>query len=458
MRPLGKTRSIHFVGIGGIGMSGIAELLLNLGYEVSGSDLKESLSTERLRALGARIAIGHRPENVQDPDVVVYSSAVSPENVELAEAHKKAIPVIKRAEILAELMRLKYGIAIAGAHGKTTTTSMVASVLTVAGLDPTVVIGGRLNVWGGANARLGEGDILIAEADESDGSFLRLYPTLAVVTNIDREHMDHYVTMDRLVEAFVEFLNRLPFYGKAFLCLDDQEIQKILPRINRKFLTYGLSSQADLRATGIQLRPDSAEFFVSFKGRELGFIKVGIPGEHNVKNALAAIGIGLELQVPFEKIKEGLLDLGGIQRRFQKKGEKDGILVIDDYGHHPTEIMAVLKTAKESWPNRRLVVLFQPHRYTRTQDLLERFATSFYNCDLLILCPIYSAGEPPIEGISHHLLAEEIRSHGHKEVHCIEELKVERIVGLLRKGDVFLTLGAGDVWKLGEDLLKGNTD
>lgn len=454
MRPFGSTKSIHFVGIGGIGMSGIAELLLNLGYEVSGSDLKESIATQRLRSLGAKIHIGHKKENIQDPDVVVYSSAVSKENIELLEAQRKAIPVIRRAEILAELMRLKYGIAIAGAHGKTTTTSMVASVLTVAGLDPTVIIGGRLNVWGGANARLGEGNILVAEADESDGSFLRLYPSLAVVTNVDREHMDFYGSMERLKEAFVEFVNRLPFYGKAFLCLDDPEIQKILPSLNRKFLTYGLSTQADIRATEIRPSEDHVDFSVIYRDRELGTIRVGIPGLHNVRNALAAIGIGMELEIPFGKIGDGLRDLGGLHRRFQKKGERKGILVLDDYGHHPTEIMAVLKTARECWPHRRLVVLFQPHRYTRTMDLLERFATAFYESDLLFICPIYSAGEAPIAGIDHYVLGEEIRKHGHKEVICLQSLSTTSVLKHLRQGDVVITLGAGDVWKLAEELLE----
>jgi len=453
MRPLGSVKNIHFVGIGGIGMSGIAELLLTLGYQVSGSDLKESTATLRLRELGARIHIGHNASNLEEPDVVVYSSAVPPENVELLEADKRGIPVIKRAEVLAEFMRLKYGIAVAGAHGKTTTTSMVASVLTHGGLDPTVILGGRLNVWGGSNARLGEGDILVAEADESDGSFLLLYPTLAVVTNIDREHMDHYRSMDALRNSFLEFVNRIPFYGKAFVCLDDPELQHILPKIRKKYLTYGFSSQADLRASELLMEGQKVSFNVNLRDYEYGRVEVGMPGEHNVRNALAAIAVGLELNIPFEHIKSGLRDLGGLARRFQIKGERDGILVLDDYGHHPTEIECVLKTAKQCWPDRRLVVLFQPHRFTRTYDLLEHFSVAFYDCDLLFVFPIYSAGESPIGGIDHHLLAKEIRKHGHKEVYSMDRLEAKAIIEMLKKEDVVLTLGAGDIYKLGEQIL-----
>ncbi len=442
------------MGIGGIGMSGIAELLLNLGYEVTGSDLKEGSTIERLRQLGARISIGHREENLSDPDVVVYSSAVPLDNPEILAAQDKGIPVIKRAEILAELMRLKYGIAIAGAHGKTTTTSMVASVLTKAGLDPTVVIGGRLNVWGGANYRLGEGDILVAEADESDGSFLHLFPILAVVTNIDREHMDFYRSMETLRDTFVQFLNNLPFYGKGFLCLDDEEVQLILPRVNRKVVTYGLSQQADLRGSSIRKEGAKVSFEATFHGQPLGRIEVGVPGEHNVRNALAAVGIGLELGLSIDVIRAGLQDLGGLARRFQIKGEKKGIVFVDDYGHHPTEIHTVLKTAKEVWPFRRLVVLFQPHRYTRTRDLAERFAVSFYYSDLLVVFPIYPAGESPIDGVDHHNLAREIKSHGHKDVFVQDAMEAQLVLPLLRQGDVVLTLGAGDIFRLGEELIE----
>jgi UDP-N-acetylmuramate--alanine ligase len=346
-------------------------------------------------------------------------------------------------------MRLKCGIAIAGAHGKTTTTSMVASVLTHAGLDPTVIIGGRLNVWGGANARLGEGDILVAEADESDGSFLILYPTLAVVTNIDREHMDFYKSMDALRDAFLGFINRIPFYGKAFLCLDDPEVQRILPQVKRRFLTYGLSSQADLRGTDLRMQDGRMVFLVLKEGEPVGEVELGMPGEHNVRNALAAIGIGMELEVSFDCMREGLRDLGGLNRRFQIKAQKKGILFLDDYGHHPTEIQWVLKTAKECWPQRRLVVLFQPHRYTRTQDLLGEFSTAFYHSDLLVVFPIYAAGERSIEGIDHNLLVREIKRHGHKAVVAARDLDPEEVLGLLREGDVVLTLGAGDIYRLG---------
>ena len=363
MKNFGKAKHIHFVGIGGIGMSGIAELLINLGYKVSGSDLKNTPVTRRLAAIGAKIYLGHKNEHLdyEATDVVVYSSAVGPDNPEIIEAKDHYIPVIPRAEMLAELMRLKYGIAIAGAHGKTTTTSMVASILTCGNLDPTIVIGGRLNIWGGSNAKLGQGDILVAEADESDGSFLALSPTIAVVTNIDHEHLNHYGNIQTIRETFTNFINKIPFYGTAMLCLDNEEIQGI-PLLRKRYMTYGMNSQANLRGKNLEKDKFGVSLEVLYNNKSLGRVTVGLPGEHNALNALAAIGVGLELDLDFELIKKGLKDLGGLERRFQIKGEQNGILILDDYGHHPTEIMATLKTAKECWPEKRLVVVFQPHR------------------------------------------------------------------------------------------------
>ncbi|MBW1666531.1 MAG: UDP-N-acetylmuramate--L-alanine ligase [Deltaproteobacteria bacterium] len=456
MQTFGKAKHIHFVGIGGIGMSGIAELLLNLGYDVSGSDLKDSAVTGRLSDLGGKIFLGHRKENVRGADVVVYSSAIPEDNPELVEAREKYIPVIPRAEMLAELMRLKYGIAVAGAHGKTTTTSMIGSILTAAGLDPTVVIGGRLDIWGGSNAKLGQGEILVAESDESDGSFTVLSPTMSVVTNIDYEHMDHYNDMDALREAFVSFVNKIPFYGLAVLCLDCEEIQGIIPHLKKRYLTYGMSSQADLRAREVDRSDLATGFEVVYRNHSLGRVVVGMPGYHNVLNALAAIGVGLELDIGLEDISRGLKDLGGLARRFHVKGEKKGVLVIDDYGHHPTEIVATLETARECWPERRLVVVFQPHRYSRTKLLFDRFVISFNDADSLILAPIYPAGERPIEGVSSEGLFQGIKEHGHKDVVlCSTPQEIlAHLSQKITKGDVVITLGAGDIYHIGESLLE----
>ncbi|RLB42523.1 MAG: UDP-N-acetylmuramate--L-alanine ligase [Deltaproteobacteria bacterium] len=456
MKRFGKIKHIHFIGIGGIGMSGIAELLVNLGYQVSGSDLKESSVTRRLEKLGAKVYLGHSPEQAEGADVVVYSSAVKENNPEIQYARERAIPVIPRAEMLAELMRLKYGVAIAGAHGKTTTTSMVASILTRGGLDPTVVIGGRLDIWGGSNAKLGEGDFLVAEADESDGSFLALSPTIVVVTNIDREHMDHYGDMDSLRDTFVQFMNKVPFYGACVICLDCEEIQGIVPRIRKRYLSYGLSSQADLRATALRKTNYGSEFEILYQSKSMGLIQVGMPGEHNVLNALAAVGVGLELGLDVDVIKEGLKDLGVLGRRFQIKGNEAGVTVMDDYGHHPTEIQATLNTARECWPDKRLVVVFQPHRYTRTKDLYDRFVKSFNQADVLVLTPIYPAGEDPLDGVDAQWLAKGIKEHGHKDVTTVgnNEAAVAELVRKVKKGDMVITLGAGDVYKVGERLLE----
>jgi UDP-N-acetylmuramate--alanine ligase len=455
MKQFGKIKHIHLVGIGGIGMSGIAELLLNLGYKVSGSDMKDTAVTRRLSGLGGEVFLGHRGEHVKGADVVVYSSAVGRDNSEILEAVGRYIPVIPRAEMLAELMRLKYGVAIAGAHGKTTTTSMVASILTCGHLDPTVVIGGRLDIWGGSNAKLGQGDILVAEADESDGSFLALSPTIAVVTNMDQEHLDHYGSMEAIRETFVQFINKIPFYGAAIVCLDNEEIQGIIPRLKKRCLTYGMTSQADVRGRDLEKKELGVSFEVVYRNSSLGRIVVGMPGEHNVLNGLAATAVALELDLDIEVIREGLMNLGGLARRLQVKGEKSGVLVLDDYGHHPTEIVATLKAAKECWPERRLVVAFQPHRYTRTKALFDRFVISFNEADILVVCPIFSAGENAIDGVSAEGLAQGIKEHGHKDVILCKSQ--EDVIHTLREvaspGDAVISLGAGDVYRIGEKLL-----
>ncbi len=455
MKRLGKTKHAHFIGIGGIGMSGIAELLINLEYKVSGSDLNDTVVTRRLSALGAHVYNGHRKENLEGPDVVVYSSAVGLDNPEIMEAKERYIPVIPRAEMLAELMRLKYGIAVAGAHGKTTTTSMIASILTSGNLDPTVVIGGRLDIWGGSNAKLGQGEILVAEADESDGSFLALSPTIAVVTNIDHEHMDHYGSMAAIRETFINFINKIPFYGTTMLCLDNEEIQGIIPRLKKKYLTYGLTSQADLKARDVEKEELGASFEVIFHKQSLGRITVGLPGEHNVLNALAATAVGLELDMDIHVIKEGLKNLGGLERRFQIKGEQRDVIVLDDYGHHPTEVMATLKAAKECWPERRVIVVFQPHRYSRTKELYDRFVISFNEADILVMTSIYPAGEKEIDGVTAEWLAQGIKEHGHKEVIICQ--RKEEILSVLKShvkaGDLVVTLGAGNIYKVGEVFL-----
>ena len=456
MKIFGKVRHIHLVGIGGIGMSGIAELLLNLGYSVSGSDIRRTEVTDNLSNLGGKIFLGHSPQNVEGADVVVFSSAVKGDNPEIAEAREKTIPVIPRAEMLAELMRLKYGIAIAGAHGKTTTTNMIGSILTRGGLDPTVVIGGRLNIWGGSNARLGNGDFMVAEADESDGSFLALSPSMAVVTNIDYEHIDFYHSMDNLRKTFVDFINKVPFYGRAIICVDDKEVQGLIPEVKKSYLTYGLNPQSNIRASEISKEGLNTSFVVTFKNRLEGQITICIPGDHNVLNALAAVGVGLELDIDFEHIRQGLKNLGVLKRRFEIKDERGGIMFLDDYGHHPTEIMATISTAKECWPDRRLVVIFQPHRYTRTKDLYDKFVISFNQADFLVITPIYGAGEELIPGIDSRSLYQGIRDHGHRAVNFCDSIEdiISLLLGEIRNGDLVLTLGAGDVDLVGEELLK----
>jgi UDP-N-acetylmuramate--alanine ligase len=464
-------RQIHFVGIGGIGMCGLAELLLAQGYAVSGSDLASGPTVERLRRLGATVAIGHDAAHVGAADVVVVSSAVRRENPEVVAAQSRGVPVIPRAEMLAEVMRLKDGIAVAGTHGKTTTTSLIAHLLTRAGLDPTVVVGGRV-IGSGADesrrsaagaaerssertgARLGQGEFLVAEADESDGSFLHLSPVIAVVTNVEPEHLDHYGTPDALESAFAAFANRLPFWGRAVLCIDDAGVQRLLPRIARRRTTYGFSAQADWRAQDVA-RDGSGSRFVVRRGAEtLGVARVQIPGRHNVANALAALAVAGEVEVPFARAAEALASFAGVERRFEHKGSARGVRVVDDYGHHPTEIRATLAAAREQHAG-RLVVVFQPHRYTRTRDLFDDFAAAFHDADLLVITEIYAASEPKLPGVEAAPLAEAVRQRGHRDVRFVSELEAiaPALAPELRAGDLVVTLGAGSITRLGPQLL-----
>lgn len=446
-------QNIHFVGIGGSGMSGIAEVLLTLGYKVSGSDLKETPVTRRLQKLGARVFIGHQAENMKGAQVVVTSTAVASQNPEVIAARAQGIPVIPRIEMLAELARLKYTIAIAGTHGKTTTTSMVASVLQAGGLDPTVVVGGRLKHVD-SGAVLGKGEFLVAEADESDGSFLKLSPALAVITNIDNDHLDYYGTFERICEAFVDYAARVPFYGCVIVCLDDPHIRAQLGRMTRRIVSYGIDSNAQCRAKNIHVDGGGTWFDAMWGDKSLGTVRLRVPGRHNVLNALAAIAVGQELGIPFEKISEGLGAFEGVGRRMELKGEKDGILVVDDYGHHPTEIRATLAALRERYPSRRLVVLFQPHRYTRTQALWADFAACFRNADRVYVLDIYPAGEKPIEGVTSELIVEEMRKTHPAAAALGSPPDLDKLREELRSGDVVVTLGAGDVWKCGEQLLE----
>ncbi len=449
----GKVKHIHFVGIGGSGMSGIAELLLNLGYEVTGSDMHDSEVIERLRKMGGNITIGHGASNIKDAQVVVISSAIPEDNEEVIAARKASIPVIKRAEMLAELMRLKYGIAIAGAHGKTTTTSMIASIMAAGGLDPTVIIGGKLNSLG-SNAKLGQGQFLIAEADESDGSFLKLSPVIVVVTNIDAEHLDYYGDIVAIEKAFLNFINKIPFYGLAVLCGDNDHLRNLIPFIEKRFITYGLKAGSDISAKDIYTREGISSFRVLWKGKDLGRFTLPLPGFHSISNALASIGAAIELDISLEDIKKALAEFSGVERRFQiigriKRPEGD-ILVVDDYGHHPTEIRTTLMAAKHGW-NRRMIVIFQPHRYTRIYHLIEDFAKAFDQADRVIITDIYSAGEKPIENLTGESLYKLIQANGHKGVTYIPDKDsiVEYVKGIISPGDMVITMGAGDIWKVG---------
>ncbi len=453
-----KIQRIHFVGIGGIGMCGIAELLHALGYRVSGSDLRAGTGVTRLRELGVEVSVGHDQSNVSDSQVVVYSSAIRSDNPEIQQARARGIPVVERGEMLAEIMRGRHGIAVAGSHGKTTTSSLITHILEAAGLDPTAVIGGR--VLGGrgdpSGARFGRGDLMVAEADESDGSFLRLAPVIAVVTNIDAEHLDHYGCFEAVQEAFVEFTNRIPFWGLCVLCADDPGVQAILPRVSRSSVSYGVSCEADLVALDIEVERSGARFRVVRGGEELGSIRLSLPGRHNVANALAALAVALELEVPFGQAARALASFGGVQRRFERKGSAGGVSVIDDYAHHPAELRATLGAAR-GLHDGRIVAIFQPHRYSRTRDCFDDFAHAFEDSDLLIVSEIYGAGDDPIPGIDGRGLAEAIRSSGHRDVRFVAEL--DEIAKTLPKelcaGDLVLTLGAGDIVELGPALLAG---
>jgi UDP-N-acetylmuramate--alanine ligase len=457
---LGKTRRVHFVGVGGIGMSGIAELLANLGYAVSGSDAKRSAVTDRLATLGVTVHAGHAASNVSDADVVVYSSAVRPDNPEVAEARGRRIPVIPRAEMLAELMRLRFGIAVAGAHGKTSTTSMIALVLERAGLDPTAVIGGRLSAFG-SNARLGRGELMVVEADESDRSFLKLRPSVAVITNIDREHMDAYGGFADLQQAFVDFANEVPFYGAVVACADDVELARVTPRFTRRVITYGIDSpDAHVGATGVTLEGFGSRCTVvrrEARGgatRSLGPLSLAVPGLHSVKNALAAVAVGLELDVPFARIASALAEFHGAERRFEQRGVINGVTVVDDYGHHPTEIAAVLAAARAAGPT-RIVVAFQPHRYTRTRDLLAEFGTALATADEVVLTDIYAASEDPIPGVTVEALAGAVNAARKTPVHVVKRLDdvAAAVADIVRSGDLVLTLGAGSIGGLATSLV-----
>ena len=450
-----KNYHIHFVGIGGIGMSGIAELLIHLGYKVSGSDLNLSPITRRLEKKGGVIFQGHKKGQVKGANVVVTSTAITSDNPEVVRAKELSIPIIPRAEMLAELMRIKYSIAVSGAHGKTSTTSMISQILNTAGLDPTVIIGGLLKGLD-TNALHGKGEYIVAEADESDGSFLKYAPAIAAVTNIDLEHLDFYRDIDDIKDKFVQFINSVPFYGLAILCLDNEHIQDILPRVKVRYTTFGMTAQSDLRARQISFMGNKSFFKVFQHEKLLGEINLNIAGKHNISNALASIAVARELNISFKTIKKALEQIEGVKRRLEVKGKKRGIIVIDDYGHHPTEIMATLTAIRESHMGKRLIVVFQPHRYTRTQGLFHEFTRSFYQSDILIVLPIYAASEKKIKGVDAESLCEGIKKHGHKEVFYAPDFNeaLSMITRKVKKGDVVLTLGAGDIYTLGEKLLE----
>lgn len=443
----GKVNTIHFVGIGGIGMSGIAEVLLTQGFDVTGSDLKAGESVLRLRKLGAVVHIGHSEDNLGDADVLVRSTAVNNENLEVAEALRRGVPVIRRAEMLAELMRLKYGIAVAGTHGKTTTTSMLADLMAAGNLDPTVVIGGRVNALGGANARLGAGEYLVAEADESDGTFLLLSPTVALVTNIDPEHMEHYGSESVLEQSFLDFANRVPFYGFSVLCLDHPTVQKLIPEVRRRVVTYGFARHADYRAENLVTDGLVSRFDVYHQSEKLGAVALAMPGAHNVSNAIGAIATAVELNIPFEAVAEAIGEFSGVQRRFTVHADVAGVRIVDDYAHHPVEIRATLEAARQGFPDRRLIGVFQPHRYSRVRDMWDDFCNAFNDADVVVVCPVYAAGEHPIEGADHARLAQEIARRGHRGVVVVDDLDdaVAQLARDAKEGDLVVTLGAGSV-------------
>lgn len=447
-----KVKNIHFIGIGGAGMSGIAEVLLNEGYHVSGSDAAESETTRRLSDLGTRVFVGHRAQQVEEAHVVVVSSAIAQENPEMARARELNIPIVPRAEMLCEIARLKYTVAVAGTHGKTTTTSMVGSVLVVGGLDPTLVVGGRLKTTQ-SGARLGQGDYLVAEADESDGSFLKLSPSIAIITNIDNDHLDYYKTMEKLESAFADFANRVPFYGLSILCFDDARCRRVAGQIKRRCVSYGFAEDVDYRACDLKVSPSASTFKIFQKDRCLGSIALQVPGRHNVLNALAALAAGLELDISFEQAAQGLSEFQSVGRRLEIRGENSGVLIIDDYGHHPTEIRCTLSAIRERWPRRRLIVLFQPHRYTRTQLLAEEFGRCFGDADEVHVLPIYAAGEKPIKGVSSSLILKHLNNKSASPKPFDPDSGLSTLLSQVKPRDIILTLGAGDVWKLGLKIL-----
>jgi UDP-N-acetylmuramate--alanine ligase len=460
MMMMSTVKNVHFIGIGGIGMSGIAEILLNQGFVITGSDLHKTEVTERLESLGIKVYEGHASENLKEADVVVYSSAVNLENPEVKAAIERKIPVIKRSEMLAECMRMKYGIGIAGTHGKTTTTSMVGLVLTEAGIDPTIIVGGKLSGLGGTNARLGNGEFIVVEADEFDRTFLKLTPTIAALTTLEKEHLDTYKDLDDIKLAFIEFANKVPFFGFVVLCLDEPALQDIIPEINKKILTYGISPQADIRAIDISHSENFSEYTVVYMGEELGRIKINIPGLHNIKNSLVAVTVAKEMGVPFNVIQKALASFSGVYRRFEKKYDEN-IMVIDDYGHHPTEINVTLDGIRRGW-KRRLVAVFQPHLYSRTRDFYAEFGRSFLNSDIFICTDVYPAREKPMEGITGELIANTAKQFGHKNVYYVpDKTKIpELLTKLCKDGDIVITLGAGDIWKFGNqfvEILKSKT-
>jgi UDP-N-acetylmuramate--alanine ligase len=453
----GSIKKLHFIGIGGIGMSGIAEILLDRGFKVSGSDRSLSEVTDRLQKLGATVFEGHRPENIMaDVDTVVYSSAVQPDNPEILEAHRRSIPVVRRAEMLAEVMRLQYGIGIAGTHGKTTTTSMISLVLMEGGLDPTVIVGGKLSGLGGTNARLGHGEFIVVEADEYDRSFLSITPTIAVLTTLETDHLDCYRDLEDIKSAFIQFASKVPFYGFTVLCLDEPALLDIMPRLSKKkLITYGLNPQADVQAIDVKQKENKTTYTLMRGNKELGFIVLHVPGKHNVQNSLGAIAVGLELGIEFSKIKSGIEKFAGVYRRWEKKGEGNGIVLYDDYAHHPTECRATLEGAKSGW-RKRIVCVFQPHLYSRTRDFYDEFGKSFLLSDVLIVTDVYPAREDPIQGITGELIVNASRQFGHKDVHYVpDKTRVpEYLKQIVKSGDIVITMGAGDIWKYGEEFLK----
>jgi UDP-N-acetylmuramate--alanine ligase len=448
-------KKLHFVGIGGIGMSGLAEILMDQGFIITGSDRAANDNTERLEGLGATLYVGHDAKNIEpDVDVLVYSSAIPPDNTEIVLAHHRKIPVIRRAEMLAEVMRLKYGIGIAGTHGKTTTTSMVSLVLMEGGVDPTVIVGGRLRGLAGSNARMGKGEFIVVEADEYDRSFLSITPTIAVLTTLETDHLDCYRDLEDIKSAFLQFVNKVPFYGFVVLCLDEPALQDIMPKIKKKIITYGLNGQADLQAVDIVHRLNKTKFLVLHGGKELGEIELQIPGKHNVQNALAAIAVGLELHVPFDLVKTGIEKFTGVFRRWEVKAEVGDIMVVDDYAHHPTEIKATLAGVKAGW-RRRVICVFQPHLYSRTRDFYDEFGRSFFNADVLVLTDVYPAREEPIQGVSGELIVNAAKELGHKQVHYVSDKKAlpKFLMEIKQPGDIIITMGAGDIWKFGEEFI-----